>query len=398
MSIHSSHHVGDTNERLTWAAAGVMVLIILVCLYTRPAAVQAPGDGLMQQPASETLEGRVLKVLPADESAGAEETAGPEGQNDLAQRVRVEITSGERRGHAVEIDHGDLLAMTESRQVQEGDRVLIEHSVGPTGDNFYISDFIRWPTLLLLTALFATATIIVGRGVGLRSLLSMGYSFAVIALYILPRIGAGQNPVRVSIIGAFLAIAPSVYLTYGWGWKTHSALMGLAISLVATGLLATLFVSWGHLTGLASEEAMLLLFTGHAGIDLRGLALGGILIGTLGVLDDVSIGQASTTFELKRANPTLGWRRLFQHAMVVGRDHIAATVNTLMMAYVAAALPLFLLLMSSGAPLVQTLNRELLAEEIIRTLAGSLGLILAVPITSLIASAVAQRFGPRDPD
>jgi uncharacterized membrane protein len=299
------------------------------------------------------------------------------------------------RGYAIDIDHGDLLAMTESRQVEEGDRVLIHVRAGPTGKNFYISDFVRLPTLLLLVLLFAAATILVGRQVGLRSLLSMVYSFSIISLFILPRIGAGQDPVQISIVGAFLAIGPSVYLTYGWSWKTHSALLGLAISLAATGLLAKIFVDWGHLTGLASEEAMLLLFSSYSGIDLRGLALGGILIGTLGVLDDVTIGQSSTTFELKKANPALSWSHLFQHAMVVGRDHIAATVNTLMMAYVAAALPFFLLLMSAGAPLIQTLNRELLAEEIIRTLAGSLGLILAVPITSLIASVVAQRFGPR---
>ena len=348
-------------------------------------------DDLPQEMSSETLEGRVLQVLVKE---GA--TAGPDGQEQLIQVVRVEITQGERKGHVIEIEHGDLLVMTESRQVAEGDRVMIEASQGPTGENFYISDFVRLPTLLLLALLFAATTIIIGRQVGLRSLLSMGYSFSIIALYILPRIGVGQDPVQVSIAGSFLAIAPSVYLTYGWSWKTHSAMLGLTISLLATGLLATLFVNWSHLTGLASEEAMLLLFSGRTTIDLRGLALGGIIIGTLGVLDDVTIAQASTTFELKRANPALGWRELFQHAMVVGRDHIAATVNTLMMAYVAAALPLFLLLMNSGAPLIQTLNRELLAEEIIRTLVGSLGLILAVPITSMIASTMAQRYGGRN--
>jgi uncharacterized membrane protein len=392
MSINTHHHTSDANNRLTWAAAGLMILIALTCLATRP-AFGSIGSEDAAESAGETVEGRVLKVLSADLDT-AESAAGG-GQNTLAQRVRVEITTGDMRGYAIDIDHGDLLAMTESRQVEEGDRVLIHVSAGPTGKNFYISDFVRLPTLLLLVLLFAAATILVGRQVGLRSLLSMVYSFSIISLFILPRIGDGQDPVQISIVGAFLAIGPSVYLTYGWSWKTHSALLGLAISLAATGLLAKIFVDWGHLTGLASEEAMLLLFSSYSGIDLRGLALGGILIGTLGVLDDVTIGQSSTTFELKKANPALSWSHLFQHAMVVGRDHIAATVNTLMMAYVAAALPFFLLLMSAGAPLIQTLNRELLAEEIIRTLAGSLGLILAVPITSLIASVVAQRFGPR---
>ena len=389
MSTDSSHGLALTDDRSTWSMVSIMLIIVFVCLLTRPTG----GSGeLAQDMVSETLEGRVLQVW--DESM----PAGLDGEERIVQQVRVEITRGERRGHVIEIVYGDLVTLTESREVKEGDRVLVGHSQGPTGDNFYISDFVRLPSLVLLALLFSAATILVGRRVGLRSLISMAYSLAIIALYILPRISAGQNPVQISIVGAILATAPSVYVTYGWGWKTHSALLGLAISLLATALLAKMFVGWGHLTGLASEEAALLLMLGEVQVDLRGLALGGIIIGTLGVLDDVTIGQASTTFELRQANPSLTWRRLFGHAMVVGRDHIAATVNTLMMAYVAAALPLFLLLMSSGASLLQTLNRELLAEEIIRTLAGSLGLILAVPITSLIASLVAQRYSAKAED
>jgi uncharacterized membrane protein len=237
------------------------------------------------------------------------------------------------------------------------------------------------------------ATTIVGRRVGLRSLVSMGFSVLIIALFILPRLSEGQNPVLICIVGSLLLMAPSLYLIYGWDWKTHSALLGLTISLMVTSLLATLFVYWGRLTGFSSEDAAFLVISSQARIDMRGLALGGIIIGTLGVLDDVTIGQASATFELKQANPALGWAQLFRHGMVIGRDHIASMVNTLMMAYVGAALPLFLLLTSSSASLAQTLNREFLAEEIIRTLVGSLGLILAVPITSLIASLVAERRG-----
>ncbi len=391
MSTHSSHGLALRSNHTVWSTVSVMIIIVFLCLLTKPAAGGAMG-GLGQDVSGQTHEGQVLEVW--DEKA----PAGPDGQERIVQRVRVEITRGERQGHVVEVTHGDLLALTESRKVEEGDRVLIEQSQGPAGDSFYISDFIRLPALVLLALLFSAATILVGQRVGLRSLISMAYSLAIIALYILPRTLAGEDPVQISIVGAVLAIAPSVYLSYGWGWKTHCALMGLAISLLVTVLLARLFVDWGHLTGLASEEASLLLLLGNVQVDLRGLALGGIIIGTLGVLDDVTIGQASTTFELQQANPTLSWRRLFGHAMVVGRDHIAATVNTLMMAYVAAALPLFLLLMSSGAPLVQTLNRELLAEEIIRTLAGSLGLILAVPITSVIASLVARRHGVKAQD
>jgi uncharacterized membrane protein len=164
----------------------------------------------------------------------------------------------------------------------------------------------------------------------------------------------------------------------------------MTISLVLASAVTLLFGRLIHLTGLGSEDAVILLQLSHVKIDVQGLLWAGILIGAVGVLDDVAVGQASTTFELKRANPDLGWRELFRRAMVVGRDHIASLVNTLLLAYVGASLPLFLLLAAQSPSLGVTLNREFLAEEIVRTLVGSLVLIAAVPITSLIAGLVAD--------
>ncbi|MEN8098773.1 MAG: YibE/F family protein, partial [Chloroflexota bacterium] len=204
------------------------------------------------------------------------------------------------------------------------------------------------------------------------------------------RLVVGKEPVQVCVVGALLAMTPSLYLTYGINWKTHSALMGLGVSLLVTGILAAASMDWGHMTGFSSDEATFLVAAIDTPLDLRDLLLGGIIISVLGVLDDVCIGQASTILELRKANPALKWRNLFQRGMRVGRDHIASVVNTLMMAYIGAAMPLFLLLFVSNTPMLQTLNRELLAEEIVRTLVGSLGLIMAVPITSVIASLVAQ--------
>jgi len=183
----------------------------------------------------------------------------------------------------------------------------------------------------------------------------------------------------------------SLYLVYGWTWKTHVALAGLTISLVVTGLLAVLFARWGHLAGFGSEEASYLVHLGQMQLDLRGVLLGGIVVGAVGVLDDVAVNQASATFELKRANPRLEWAELFRHSMVIGRDHIVSMTNTLLLAYAGASLPLFLLMASLDIPLAQTLNREFLAEEVVRTLVGSLGLILAVPVTSLLAGLVTRR-------
>jgi uncharacterized membrane protein len=374
-----------TTNQLVWGSAAILAAIVVGSILFNPPLPAETDEVGQLEVVSETMEGRVVQVL-------SEEQRSSSGPVQPVQRVLVEITTGSQQGQTVQIEHGVTTVTAESRRVKAGDRVLIEYSRGPAGEYYYISDFVRLPSLLVLALMFATAAVVVGRWVGLRSLVSMGLSVLVIALFILPRLGDGQSPVPVCITGALLLMTPSLYLVYGWNWKTHSALLGMTISLIATSLLALLFAHWSRLTGFGSDEAAFLVTSSQAQIDMRGLALGGIILGTLGVLDDVTVGQASTVFELKHANPALSWQGLFRHAMTIGRDHIASMINTLMMAYVGAALPLFLLMSTSGAPLTQTLNREFLAEEIVRTLVGSLGLILAVPITSLIASLLVERY------
>ena len=216
----------------------VMALLIVLCLVTMPAvtgqsAEQASGV------TTETLQGRVLRVL--EETT----TADMMGGQQTSFRVQVEITRGERKGHAIEVEYGGGLVMTDERTIQAGDRVLVEHSVSTAGEYYYISDFVRLPFLLLLAAVFVLATALIGRQVGLRSLIGMGYTVLIVGLFILPRLVAGQEPVLICVIGSLIALAPALYLTYGWGWKTHSAVTGLGVSLVATGLLAAASMNWG---------------------------------------------------------------------------------------------------------------------------------------------------------
>ncbi len=335
----------------------------------------------------ETLEARVMEVLAEEQVIVAE-------QWQPVQRVAVQITRGSQRGRRVEILHGQAAMLTEGTRVRAGDRVLLEYEVQPDGELFYITDFVRYPALLALTLCFAAAAVAVGRRVGLRALISMGLSVLAIGAFIIPGILAGKDPLLVCIVGALLLMIASLYLVYGWTGKTHAALAGLAVALAATAFLAVLFGRLAHLTGFGSEESAFLVHLGQTSVDLRGVLVGGIVVGAVGVLDDVAVGQASATFELRRANPALTWLQLFRHSMVIGRDHIASMTNTLLLAYVGASLPLFLLLASLNISLAQTLNREFMAEEIVRTLVGSLGLILAVPATSLFAGLMARRGSP----
>jgi uncharacterized membrane protein len=207
---------------------------------------------------------------------------------------------------------------------------------------------------------------------------------------LIPRILAGSDPVTISIFAAVFIFMFTLYIVHGIGKMTTAAVIGTSISLLITGILAYIFVRVSTLTGLASDEAAFIqVMVGGEGLNMQGLLLGGIIIGALGVLDDVTVSQSSTVFELRKANPRMSAAQLFASGITVGRDHIAATVNTLVLAYAGVALPLLILFTQIDEPVLHVINREILAEEIVRTLVGSLGLISAVPLTTGIASWMA---------
>jgi uncharacterized membrane protein len=262
--------------------------------------------------------------------------------------------------------------------------------VGPNSDRIYISDFIRTAPLVWIGGLFVALVVLVGRGRGGRALAGTAVSLAVVFAFILPQIKAGGDPVLVSIVGSIGLLSVSTYLIYGWNLKAHAAVIGMMLSLLFTGGLAWLFVGWTRLTGMGLEESAYLVMELGADLDFRGLVLGGIIIGSLGVLDDVCVGQASAVFELVNANRDLSWRELFRRSLNIGRDHIAAMVNTLLLAYAGASMPLLLVFTIYQESIWRRINREPIAEEIVRTLVGSVGLVLAVPITGLAASLLAR--------
>ena len=375
--------------RHVWLSLAVLVVTVLagILLFDPrfPAGERAADE-------TQTLEGKVLQVLSEERIQ-----AGDGGAVTFLQTVLVEIVRGPQRGEQVQIRHGEQAAVVEAHRVRPGDRILVDRSRDTDGADLYtINDFIRWPALLVLALVFGVASILVGGWVGLRALISMGFSVLIIAFFIVPGILAGHNPLTVCVLGAAALMTATLYLTYGWTWKTHTALIAMAISLLLTSLLSELFVTLARLSGYGSESAMLLRFSSGVQVDMRGVFLGSIVLGTLGVLDDVTTNQASVTFELKQAAPDLARLDLFRHSMVVGRDHIAAIVNTLLLAYVGVSLPLLLLTAAQAAPFGQMINQAFIAEEVVRTLAGSLGLIMATPITSLIAGFVAHRLQNRN--
>jgi uncharacterized membrane protein len=370
-----------------WVCLGaVAVMLFLGVAFTKGVPSRADTGGAAGV-TNETLQGRVAAIQPP---------AMPVSSTDPGTaRVLVDITSGSQQGRRVQIHPtGGTTGLVGDTPVQVGDKVLVEYSTGgPQGDQYAISDFVRLPQLLIIALIFAAATIAVGRWVGLRALISVGISILAIFGCILPGISAGRDPLMVCLAGSLLLMIASLYLIYQWQWKTHAAAFSIGITLIVSALLSFAFANMSHLTGFSSDETAMVSQMARVHINMPGLLMGGVLVGAAGVLGDVAVTQTSAVFELKQANAGLNWRELFRHAMAIGRDHISSMINTLLLAYASASLPLILLLAMQNPSFTETLNREFIAEEVVRTLVGSLGLIVAVPLASLIASLIAARHG-----
>ena len=328
---------------------------------------------------SDTVRAKVLDVM--------EEGEVVLGTNKQKYQILLaKIQEGPYIGQLVEIDYGLRQYRPPGLDIAVGDKILVTTNLTPDGQvNAFFTDFIRSKPLLWLLGTFLVFSVLISGWKGVRSIIGLAFSLAVVIGYIIPQILKGNDPVLVSIGGAFLLLTVTLYITYGWTMKTHSAVIGTFISLLLTGFLASFFIDFTRLTGFGSEDALFLAQQSTVQINLRGLVLGGMIIGALGVLDDLVITQASTVMELFLTNPDQGFRTLFTSGMRIGQDHVAATVNTLVLAYAGAALPTMLLFSLSGENFSYLVNLEFVTEEIVRTLVGSLGLVSAVPLTTVLA-------------
>jgi uncharacterized membrane protein len=360
------------------------LLLIAVVLYANFAKAELPGDGFSTL-GSDTVRAEVVQILEEGEIEMG-------GHTQKYQVARVKILEGKYEGIPMEIDYGKRQVRSDEYDLTIGDKVIVSISKTPENVvNAYFVDYVRSTAMLWLAVIFAVAIVVISRWKGVGALLSMAFSLYVIIGYIIPRILVGEDPLRVSIIGSIILLGATLYLTYGWTLKTHAAVLSMIVVLVITGALSALFVFFAKLNGTGDENVMFLMQLMETPINLRGLLLGGMIIGALGVLDDLVTTQASAVFELHHANPNFGFRALYNSAMRIGQDHVAATVNTLVLAYAGASLPMLLMFSLARGDYGYLVNFAFIAEEIVRTLVGSLGLIAAVPITTTVAIFFAQR-------
>lgn len=278
-----------------------------------------------------------------------------------------------------------------SPELEVGDSVRVAANEAEPGmpSTYSLVDFERRGSLLWLALGFAALVIAFGRLRGGLSLLGLLLSLLIVVAFIVPAIRDGSEPVLVAVVGALAVMLVTISLAHGLGAKSAAAMLGTTVSLLLVALLALSFTELAQITGFSSEGATLIASDGS--ISIQGLLLAGMVVGALGVLDDVTVSQSSTVLALRSANPSLGLADLYRRAIDVGRDHITATVNTLVLAYAGAALPVLLIFSAGDVGIGEAINSEIVATEIVAMLVGSIGLIAAVPVTTVVAAALAVR-------
>ncbi|MEO1055533.1 MAG: YibE/F family protein [Actinomycetota bacterium] len=305
--------------------------------------------------------------------------------------IEMRIDGGELDGETRTIEQA--LSSTFS----SGDGILV--TIEPLADGSELItffDFQRSTPMLLLLVLFVAAILVLGRWRGLGALAGLAMSLIVILVFALPALLDGRNPVAIALVAAGAIAFVALFLAHGVTLATSVALLSTFASLAITGALAWIFLTVSNFTGLSDDSVGFLAALG-SDIDPRGLLLAGVVIGALGVLDDVTVTQVSAVWELKRATPEAHFRELIQPALRIGRDHISSTVNTLFLAYAGAALPLLLLFSEADQSISSVATREIVAVEIVRALVGSIGLVASVPIATTLAAKVVSSTSTETP-
>ena len=357
---------------------GVLVIVIAAMVLLWP----GPQTDLRSTDEQQVISASVaaIHVVPCpDSSIGGNGAARPAGCGT------AEVVLDDGRTVTANLPSGAA-----APDVGVGDDVTLTHTSNAPADlRYQIVDQQRGIQLWVICAAFVLAIVAFGRWRGLAALAGLAITFAVLLRFVVPAILDGRPPLLVAVVGSAFIMLTVLYLTHGVSRSTTVAVLGTLASLALTGILAFAAVTATSLTGVADEATA---YVGQVySVDTRGLLLAGIIIGALGVLDDVTVTQVATVDELARANPGYRPRELYQGAIRVGRAHIASVVNTIVLAYAGAALPLLVLILAGSESLGRTLSDQLIAQEIVRSAVGTLGLIAAVPITTGLAALAAGR-------
>lgn len=348
-------------------------LLLGVCVLSVPGGRMLAQE--VHQEFQELVKAEVLEVV----SEEKRDIMGT-GTETVVQELRIKLLTGSQAGLVVPLEN-DLVLL------ERGDKIFVNHLAAIDGSEYYtFKDIERRGPLVVLGVVFVALVMWLSGYQGLRALLSLVLSFAAIIFLLIPALLKGYSPALVSLGVASLVLSATLFFTHGVKPRVVIAFLGTFGAVAVTCLISWIWVSWMRFTGLSDDTSVYLNLATGGTLDLAGLLLGGIIIGLLGVLDDVSITQSSVVQELKGANAALGFTQLYRKALRVGKDHVGSLVNTLALAYAGASLPLLLLYSFSTSPWSIIVNQEIIAAEIVRIIVGSIGLILAVPFTTALAA------------
>ncbi|MDX2556289.1 YibE/F family protein [Streptomyces stelliscabiei] len=407
---HSHGPAAPVSQHLRKVIAAVLipfataVVVGLVVLWPGGApAHERTGVGFDRQTQQATVT-RVEKVdcssvnasgdTPTGDTSTAEGSSAQQQASGTCKKATIRVDTGDDKGRTFT----EIVQPDQSRQLEQGQEVVVAYEpAAPKDLQYSVTDVNRKLPMALLAGIFALAVVVVGRMRGVMALVALAISFMVLTLFILPAILQGSNPLVVAVIGASAIMLIALYMCHGLSARTSVAVIGTLISLLLIGLLGSGFIGWAYLTGNTDDNTGLIHGL-YPTIDMSGLLLAGVIIGSLGVLDDVTVTQTSAVWELHEANPAMGWQGLYRAGIRIGRDHIASVVNTLVLAYAGAALPLLLLFSIAQSSVGTVANSELVAEEIVRTLVGSIGLVASVPVTTALAALVVSADRPGAPE
>ncbi len=377
------HWLGDRTLRL------VLVGVVVAALATAVAVVMLwpSGEGRRDAIANADEIGLATDRFSATVETVTDQPCSYSTSDDpqVCRELTLIVHEGPDPGSTVILPEFNLQFDRSGPNLSVGDKVILGYE--ESTDFYFFADRDRRSTLVVLAALFAVFVVALGRFRGALALLAMGATLVILVTFVAPSVLDGNDPLFVAVVAASAIAFVSLYLTHGFSPTTTVALAGTLLALGLTLALSWVFFELSVFTGLATEEALILPFLAE-NLDVRGLLLGGAIIGALGALDDVTVTQVATVAELRNRRPDLPTRELVTSGIRVGREHIASTVNTLLLAYAGASMPLLLLFAVADQPLEMVANSELIAVEIVRTLCGSIGLVAAVPITTSLAAIV----------
>ncbi len=366
---------------------GILLVSFLISFMVLSGQVMDANSGY-EEP--ELYKGKVIEIV-SEEDSDIETSGGTYGQ--VTQTVNVKILNKDRKGEIVEVKNYIDEIMAYSIEVEKGDDVYIFFETDQAGNEgeAHIQEFRRDKDLYILAAVFALLMIIVGGTKGVKSLITLSLTVAGI-YYMMVGIVSGGNPVLLSVIVSFVVTLVTMFLVAGFNLKAVAGIIGTFGGVIIAGLIAIVVSRTSNLTGLGTTEAQMLMYSQNAvTLNIHGILFASILLGTLGAVMDVCMSIASAINEIKEANPYMGVAALFKSGMNIGRDVMGTMVNTLILAYVGSSVFLILIFMVNNVPMIDIINMDLVATEIMRAIAGTIGLICAIPLTAIVAAYLEKK-------